>query len=80
MNESQIIVMYVSFSGPAISGSLVKNLGFPVIVSGLGLFCFAYSPFMSFVKKIPKKCDEDQIEMKEPSSTVQYQALSTTLD
>ena len=46
-------------SGPALSGSLVKTLGFPVIVCGLGLFCFAFSPFLSYLKDLPEKKDKD---------------------
>ena len=54
----------------------MKNVGFPVIVSGLGLFCFAYSPFLSFVRKIPeKKISESNIELKELDSNFPYRNL-----
>merc|ERR1711862_40278 len=54
--------------GPAISGSMMKNLGFSVIVCGLGLICFAFSPFLSYIKSIPegrKKIVRWKISLKE---------------
>ena len=71
-----INIIGLLWPGPALSGSLVKNVGFPVIVSGLGLFCFAYSPFLSFIKKIPeKKISESNIELKELDSNFPYRNL-----
>ena len=51
-------------SGPAISGSLVFYLGFPAIVCGLGLFCFAFSPFLSYLKELPDR-KEQSVEMQD---------------
>ena len=50
-------------SGPALSGVLVKSLGFPAIVCGLGLLCFAYSPFLPFLKNLPERKDKNNIEL-----------------
>ena len=53
------------FSGPAISGSMMKNLGFSVIVCGLGLICFAFSPFLSYIKSIPDGRKEEDSKMED---------------
>ena len=49
--------------GPALSGVLVKSLGFPAIVCGLGLFCFAFSPFVSFLENLPERKEKENIEL-----------------
>ena len=49
--------------GPALSGVLVKSLGFPAIVCGLGLFCFAFSPFLSFLENLPERREKNHIEL-----------------
>ena len=49
--------------GPALSGVLVKSLGFPAIVCGLGLFCFAFSPFLSFLENLPERKEKNHIEL-----------------
>ena len=55
--------MTIFVSGPALSGVLVKSLGFPAIVCGLGLFCFAFSPFLSFLENLPQRKEKNHIEL-----------------
>ena len=58
-----IIIIMTIHAGPALSGVLVKSLGFPAIVCGLGLFCFAFSPFLSFLENLPERKEKEQIEL-----------------
>ena len=59
-----ILARYCLYSGPAISGSMMKNLGFSVIVCGLGLICFAFSPFLSYIKSIPDSRGEFSVFLR----------------
>merc|ERR1711974_163105 len=65
--------------GPTLSGSLVKTLGFPVIVSGLGLFCFAFSPFLSYLKDLPDRRKKESMELQDflegEQTNLPYQAF-----
>jgi len=51
--------------GPVLGGTLVKNLGFPVIVSGLGFLCFAYSPFLTYLKDPPARSDKEKLDQQD---------------
>ena len=51
-------------TGPVLGGTLVKNLGFPVIVSGLGFLCFAYSPFLTYLKDPPARSDKEKLDQQ----------------
>lgn len=64
-----IITMFLFFSGPALSGSLVRTFGFRGLVNVSALICFAFAPFMYFLKKPPGK-NENQSLMQE--SSVRY--------
>ena len=41
---------------------MVKNLGFPVIVSGLGFLCFAYSPFLTYLRDPPARSEKEKLD------------------
>jgi len=60
------IAFCVGFAvGPAVSGSLVRKLGFPMIVTGLGFICCAYSPFLSYLKYPPARTEKEKMEQQD---------------
>ena len=39
--------------GPALSGELVKNIGFPWMLYIMAILCFCYAPMTLFLRDIP---------------------------
>jgi len=48
--------------GPALSGTLVKNFGFQKMLIGVAFICFAYCPFLKWLKDPPGKTDQEKAE------------------
>lgn len=48
--------------GPALSGSLVKEFGFGAMLTGCGIICFLYCPFLLLLRDPPHKSQEEKDE------------------
>lgn len=48
--------------GPALSGSLVKEFGFGAMLTGCGIICFLYCPFLLLLRDPPHKSQEQKDE------------------
>lgn len=48
--------------GPALSGTLVKDLGFGKMLVGCGFICFLYCPFLLLLRDPPSKTDLEKQE------------------
>ncbi|KAH8421069.1 hypothetical protein KR222_009703 [Zaprionus bogoriensis] len=48
--------------GPALSGSLVKTIGFEWMLFGIAILCFLYAPLLTFLKN-PPTSDEKKVRM-----------------
>ncbi|XP_033251785.1 synaptic vesicular amine transporter-like isoform X1 [Drosophila miranda] len=48
--------------GPALSGSLVKSIGFEWMLFGIAILCFMYAPLLTFLKN-PPTSDEKKVRM-----------------
>merc|ERR1719471_2583890 len=48
--------------GPALSGSLVKTFGFGAMLTGCGIVCFAYCPFLVMLKDPPHRTEQERDE------------------
>lgn len=48
--------------GPALSGSLVKEFGFGAMLTGCGIICFLYCPFLLLLRDPPHKSQEERDE------------------
>lgn len=48
--------------GPALSGTLVKNFGFQKMLIGVAFICFAYCPFLRWLKDPPGKSEQEKAE------------------
>jgi len=48
--------------GPALSGTLVKDLGFGKMLVGIGFICFLYCPFLLLLRDPPGKTDQEKQE------------------
>ena len=42
----------------------MKILGFPGIESGLGFLCFAYSPFLTYLRDPPARSEREKLDKK----------------
>lgn len=48
--------------GPALSGSLVKSIGFEWMLFGIAILCFMYAPLLTLLKN-PPTSDEKKVRM-----------------
>lgn len=48
--------------GPALSGSLVKTIGFEWMLFGIAILCFLYAPLLTLLKN-PPTSDEKKVRM-----------------
>ncbi|KAG5682361.1 hypothetical protein PVAND_011717 [Polypedilum vanderplanki] len=65
--------------GPALSGTLVKNIGFEWMMFGIGVLCFVYAPLLLFLKAPPTKEEKKQLITGDRSS-VRYVAYQNDDD
>ncbi|CAL4122224.1 unnamed protein product, partial [Meganyctiphanes norvegica] len=65
--------------GPALSGYLVKTMGFAYMLYGCAFINFLYAPLMYFLKCPPSKCEETQTLIGDQSSVryMTYKANSS---
>ncbi|TDG42218.1 hypothetical protein AWZ03_011356 [Drosophila navojoa] len=57
--------------GPALSGSLVKSIGFEWMLFGIAILCFLYAPLLTLLKN-PPTSDEKKVRMaREAAATAQ---------
>ncbi|CAO1402819.1 unnamed protein product [Diamesa hyperborea] len=54
--------------GPALSGTLVKNIGFEWMMFGIGILCFLYAPLLFFLRAPPTKEEKKQLITGDRSS------------
>uniref|UniRef100_U5EXT5 Putative vesicular amine transporter n=1 Tax=Corethrella appendiculata TaxID=1370023 RepID=U5EXT5_9DIPT len=61
--------------GPALSGTLVKSIGFEWMLVGISILCFAYAPLLTFLRAPPTKEEKKSLIVGERSSVryVTYQ-------
>ena len=52
------------YSGPALSGTLVKEFGFQNMLVGVAIICFAYSPFLTMLKDPPHRTEQERSEQE----------------
>lgn len=50
--------------GPALSGNLVKAIGFKAMLTGIGLVCILYGPLLILLKNPPPKTEQEKQEAK----------------
>ncbi|TRY76800.1 hypothetical protein TCAL_10459 [Tigriopus californicus] len=50
--------------GPALSGNLVKAIGFKAMLTGIGVVCFLYGPLLILLKNPPPKTEQEKQEAK----------------
>ncbi|XP_070499948.1 synaptic vesicular amine transporter isoform X2 [Chironomus tepperi] len=65
--------------GPALSGTLVKNIGFEWMMFGIGILCFVYAPLLLFLKAPPTKEEKKQLITGDRSS-VRYTSYQNEED
>ena len=64
-------------TGPALSGTLVKEFGFQAMLVGVALICFAYCPFLLMLKDPPHRTEQEKAEQEVGVIQIQYKNLST---
>jgi DHA1 family solute carrier family 18 vesicular amine transporter 1/2 len=65
--------------GPALSGTLVKNIGFEWMMFGIGILCFCYAPLLLLLKAPPTREEKKQL-ITGDHSKVRYQSYQNEDD
>ncbi|XP_055332602.1 synaptic vesicular amine transporter-like [Paramacrobiotus metropolitanus] len=65
--------------GPALSGSIVKNAGFPAMMYGIGIVCLLYAPLL-FKLRNPPGGEERQSLIPNDDCTVNYSKYTDLVD
>lgn len=60
--------------GPALSGSLVKSIGFEWMLFGIAILCFLYAPLLTLLKN-PPTSDEKKVRMAREAAAAAAQAV-----
>ncbi|XP_068148129.1 synaptic vesicular amine transporter isoform X2 [Drosophila tropicalis] len=64
--------------GPALSGSLVKSIGFEWMLFGIAILCFLYAPLLTFLKN-PPTSDEKKVRMAREEAAAAAAAAAAEL-
>ncbi|XP_017090759.2 synaptic vesicular amine transporter isoform X1 [Drosophila bipectinata] len=66
--------------GPALSGSLVKSIGFEWMLFGIAILCFMYAPLLTLLKN-PPTSDEKKVRMaREAAEAAAAEAAAAAAD
>ncbi|EDW47734.1 GM20272 [Drosophila sechellia] len=65
--------------GPALSGSLVKSIGFEWMLFGIAILCFMYAPLLTLLKN-PPTSDEKKVRMAREAAEAAAAAVAASGD